>query len=151
MKHLTLLFFCLMAWSHVNAQVSITYNNEAQWKTYDDFNAVFLDSGDSIVNGTTYHKMHGKPLSIVRKDGECQIFSIPATDMVALWPKLWREEGKKVYGYKRNKEQLYYDFSVGLGSVVVIADATTTVISVDTVTANGQLFRRIMLEPFWGV
>jgi len=107
-------------------------------------------SGDSIVNGTTYHKMHGKPLSIVRKDNEGKIFSIPATDMVALWPELWREEGKKVYGYIWNKEQLYYDFSVGLGSVIVIDDATTTVTSVDTVTANSQQFRRFELEPFGG-
>ena len=53
MKHLTLLFFCLMAWSHVNAQVSITYNNEAQWKTYDDFNAVFLDSDEFIYKADT--------------------------------------------------------------------------------------------------
>jgi hypothetical protein len=107
-------------------------------------------SGDSVVNGTTYHKMHGKPLSIVRKDGEGKIFSIPATDMVALWPKLWREEGKKVYGYIWNKEQLYYDFSVELGSVIVIDDATTTVTSVDTVTANGQQFRRLEVERFGG-
>ena len=53
MKHLTLLFFCLMAWSHVNAQVSISYNNETQWKTYDDFNAVFLDTDEFIYKADT--------------------------------------------------------------------------------------------------
>ena len=53
MKQLSFLFLCLMAWSHVNAQVSITYNNEAQWKTYDDFNAVFLDNENYIYKADT--------------------------------------------------------------------------------------------------
>jgi len=105
-------------------------------------------SGDSVVNGTTYHKMHGTPISIVRKDNKGNLLSIPIADMVTRWPELWREEGKKVYGYKWNKEQLYYDFSVGLGSVVVISNQTATVTSVDTVTANGQQFRRLEVERF---
>ena len=43
MKQLTLLILGLMAWGHVNAQLNLTYNNDAQWKAYDDFNAALLD------------------------------------------------------------------------------------------------------------
>jgi len=47
MKRL-LLIFCLSACAgYASAQVAITYDNEAQWKAYEDFNTVFLDKTNS--------------------------------------------------------------------------------------------------------
>ena len=48
MKRLTTLILCALAWAgSTSAQVAITYDNEAQWKAYEDFNAAFLDKANS--------------------------------------------------------------------------------------------------------
>ena len=53
MKKSTLLL-CLLAWAgYANAQVAITYDNEAQWKAYDDFNTAFLDVSRNIYMADT--------------------------------------------------------------------------------------------------
>ena len=47
MKKLTLLF-CFFVWAgFACAQVAITYDNEAEWKAYDDFNEAFLDDANN--------------------------------------------------------------------------------------------------------
>ncbi len=47
MKRLFLIL-CVLAWANfVSAQVAITYDDEAQWKAYEDFNAAFLDKANS--------------------------------------------------------------------------------------------------------
>ena len=44
MKRLVLLFLCMFAWfGYAVAAVDITYDNEAEWKAYEDFNNAFLD------------------------------------------------------------------------------------------------------------
>ena len=48
MKRLSILLLCLLAMSnHANAQVAITYTDSAEWKAYDDFNSMFLDTKNS--------------------------------------------------------------------------------------------------------
>lgn len=48
MKRLSTLLFCVLAGiDFACAQVAITYDDEAQWKAYDDFNAAFLDRTNS--------------------------------------------------------------------------------------------------------
>ena len=48
MKRLSTLILCMLAWaSYASAQVAITYDDEAQWKAYEDFNAAFLDKANS--------------------------------------------------------------------------------------------------------
>ncbi|MBO4549900.1 MAG: hypothetical protein J5733_04140, partial [Bacteroidaceae bacterium] len=48
MKRLSILFLCLLAMSnYANAQVAITYTDSAEWKAYDDFNSMFLDTKNS--------------------------------------------------------------------------------------------------------
>ncbi len=48
MKRLYSLTLCVLCCiGSATAQVSITYDNEAQWKAYDDFNTVFLDKTQS--------------------------------------------------------------------------------------------------------
>ena len=48
MKRLFTLILCVLAWAgYASAQVSITYDDEAEWKAYDDFNTVFLDKTNS--------------------------------------------------------------------------------------------------------
>ena len=47
MKRLSTLIFCMLVWAgYTSAQVAITYDNEAQWKAYEDFNAAFLDKAN---------------------------------------------------------------------------------------------------------
>ena len=54
MKRLSLLILCMMACvGYANAQVNITYDDEAQWKAYEDFNAAFLDNSRSIYKADT--------------------------------------------------------------------------------------------------
>lgn len=56
MKRLSTFILCILAWAiSANAQVAITYDNEAQWKAYEDFNAAFLDkaSGKYIYKADT--------------------------------------------------------------------------------------------------
>ena len=54
MKRLSLLILCMMACvGYANAQVNITYDDEAQWKAYEDFNATFLDHSRSIYKADT--------------------------------------------------------------------------------------------------
>ncbi|MBO7118713.1 MAG: alpha-1,6-mannanase [Bacteroidaceae bacterium] len=54
MKRLTILFLCLAAlFGYAVAAVTITYDNEAQWKAYDDFNAAFLDGARNIYKADT--------------------------------------------------------------------------------------------------
>ena len=48
MKRLSTLILCVLAWAgYASAQLTITYDNEAQWKAYDDFNTAFLDKANS--------------------------------------------------------------------------------------------------------
>ena len=48
MKRLSTLILCMLAWAgNADAQVAITYDDEAQWKAYEDFNAAFLDKANS--------------------------------------------------------------------------------------------------------
>lgn len=48
MKRLSTLILCALAWAnYASAQVAITYDDEAQWKAYEDFNAAFLDKANS--------------------------------------------------------------------------------------------------------
>lgn len=54
MKRLSILIFCLLTCvGYANAQVNITYDNEAQWKAYDDFNTAFLDKSRYIYKADT--------------------------------------------------------------------------------------------------
>ena len=54
MKRLSILILCLTAWfGYAYAQVEITYDNEAQWKAYDDFNEAFLDRTRNIYKADT--------------------------------------------------------------------------------------------------
>lgn len=44
MKRLLILFLSMLAWSsYVSAQFAITYDDEAEWRAYEDFNTAFLD------------------------------------------------------------------------------------------------------------
>ena len=53
MKHLSILL-PLLAWTSLAcAQVNITYDDEAEWKAYDDFNAAFLDKTRNIYMADT--------------------------------------------------------------------------------------------------
>ena len=55
MKRLFILLLSVTAWTGIAcAQVDITYNNEAQWKAYDDFNNVFLDKTRDNSGSTRY-------------------------------------------------------------------------------------------------
>ncbi|MCH5168143.1 MAG: hypothetical protein J1F27_00770, partial [Prevotellaceae bacterium] len=48
MRKLSAFFLCMLAWiGSATAQVNITYDNEAQWKAYEDFNTAFLDKSQS--------------------------------------------------------------------------------------------------------
>ena len=52
-RPLTILIF-MLAWAdHASAQFNITYDNEAQWKAYDDFNEAFLDKSRYIYKADT--------------------------------------------------------------------------------------------------
>ena len=54
MKKLSALILCLLAWAGpATAQVAITYDDEAQWKAYDDFNTAFLDKSRNIYKADT--------------------------------------------------------------------------------------------------
>ena len=54
MKRLFLPFLCMMACLvDAGAQVNITYDDEAQWKAYEDFNAAFLDKSRNIYKADT--------------------------------------------------------------------------------------------------
>ena len=54
MKRLSLLLLCLLALGiRAGAQVSITYDDEAQWKAYEDFNTAFLDKTRNIYKADT--------------------------------------------------------------------------------------------------
>ena len=54
MKRLSILLLSLLAWaSYASAQFAITYDDEAQWKAYDDFNAAFLDKTRNIYKADT--------------------------------------------------------------------------------------------------
>ena len=54
MKRLSTLLLCLLAWAgFAGAQVAITYDDEAEWKAYDDFNAAFLDNSRNIYKADT--------------------------------------------------------------------------------------------------
>ena len=47
MKKLSTLLFCFLAGAgFASSQVAITYDDEAQWKAYEDFNAAFLDKAN---------------------------------------------------------------------------------------------------------
>ena len=53
-KKLSTLILCLLAWAgYAEAQYAITYDNEAQWKAYDDFNTAFLDKTRNIYKADT--------------------------------------------------------------------------------------------------
>lgn len=50
----SILLLCLLAWAGcANAQVAITYDDEAEWKAYDDFNDAFLDKTRYIYKADT--------------------------------------------------------------------------------------------------
>ena len=50
----SILLLCLLAWAGcATAQVAITYNDEAEWKAYDDFNEAFLDKTRYIYKADT--------------------------------------------------------------------------------------------------
>ena len=50
----SILLLCLLAWAGcANAQVAITYDDEAEWKAYDDFNEAFLDKTRYIYKADT--------------------------------------------------------------------------------------------------
>ena len=54
MKRLSALILCVLAGiGFANAQVAITYDNDAQWKAYDDFNAALLDKTRNIYKADT--------------------------------------------------------------------------------------------------
>ena len=54
MKRLSILLLCLLAWAGcATAQVAITYDDEAEWKAYDDFNEAFLDKTRYIYKADT--------------------------------------------------------------------------------------------------
>lgn len=65
MKRLFILILCLSAFAgFADAQTSITYDNEAQWKAYEDFNNAFLDKTKNIYKADTkqpgaYHRGNG--------------------------------------------------------------------------------------------
>ena len=44
MKRQLILFLSMLAWStYATAQFAITYDDEAEWQAYEDFNTAFLD------------------------------------------------------------------------------------------------------------
>ena len=50
----SILLLCLLAWAGcATAQVAITYDDEAEWKAYDDFNDAFLDKTRYIYKADT--------------------------------------------------------------------------------------------------
>ncbi len=50
----SILLLCLLAWAGcATAQVAITYDDEAEWKAYDDFNEAFLDKTRYIYKADT--------------------------------------------------------------------------------------------------
>jgi len=50
----SILLLCLLAWAgYASAQFAITYDNEAEWKAYDDFNEAFLDKTRYIYKADT--------------------------------------------------------------------------------------------------
>ena len=54
MKRISLLVLCMMVCiGYANAQLTITYNDEAEWKAYDDFNSAFLDKSRNIYKADT--------------------------------------------------------------------------------------------------
>lgn len=54
MKRLFILFLSMTAWlGYACAAVDITYDNEAEWKAYDDFNTAFLDRTRYIYKADT--------------------------------------------------------------------------------------------------
>ena len=65
MKRLSILILCLSAFAGIaGAQTAITYDNEAQWKAYEDFNNAFLDKSKYIYKADTkqpgaYHRGNG--------------------------------------------------------------------------------------------
>jgi hypothetical protein len=113
---------------------------------------------DSIVDGRVYKIMNYKPTYAERLYDDFNII-IPVSDVVnelRYYPKLWREEDRKVYGLDSRREEMYYDFSAEPDSVVYVGQETATKISsIDMVTANGQEFRRFNLSfdgrtgPVW--
>ena len=57
MRRLSILILCMSAWTNfASAQVKITYDDEAEWKAYDDFNNAFLD----VANGKYIYKADTK-------------------------------------------------------------------------------------------
>ncbi|MBR6030988.1 MAG: alpha-1,6-mannanase [Bacteroidaceae bacterium] len=53
MKRLSILLCFLAGAAFASAQVAITYDNEAQWKAYEDFNTAFLDKSRNIYKADT--------------------------------------------------------------------------------------------------
>ena len=53
MKKSTLLLCLLVMANCATAQVAITYDDEAEWKAYDDFNSAFLDNSRNIYKADT--------------------------------------------------------------------------------------------------
>ena len=54
MRRISLLVLCMMACiGYASAQVAVTYNDEAEWKAYDDFNSAFLDKSRNIYKADT--------------------------------------------------------------------------------------------------
>ena len=48
MKRLLILFLCTLVWScSASAQYAITYDDEAEWQAYEDFNTAFLDKASN--------------------------------------------------------------------------------------------------------
>lgn len=120
-------------------------------------------TGDTIISEQVYKKILKETLSIdkeliltypseasenMEKQIHIDVFES------ALYPQFLRESDRKVYALREDceKEYVLYDFSVNAGEKLSkdfpIED--TFVHSIDTVTANGQQFRRFELEPFGG-
>lgn len=54
MKRQLILILGMLAWAgYAAAQYTITYDDEAEWKAYDDFNAAFLDNSRNIYKADT--------------------------------------------------------------------------------------------------
>ncbi len=106
----------------------------------------FFISGDSVVGDKTYKKMY--------REVEPSSESMGRTS----FSDLWREADRKVYGLfagflHDGEEVLRYDFTLLPGeSAYIWLDHTTTLISVDTLEAQGGRFRRyhVKLDDYEG-
>ena len=106
-------------------------------------------SGDTVVNCCTYKKMYNVPSLVISKYAAGIKDTVIVSGVRKLHYLLWREQGHKVFVFDTGIRQEYviYDFSSVEGSTIDISYLPTTILSVDSLNVDGQIFRRFHVDP----